>query len=159
MTVLTEYYATGQYPQIPLPAYPSATSLPEFDAISIKPLEKPPGSWFPSPKINPQRLTFAGQPLRDIIKSAFGLDDYQLLGAPAWTSHEFYSISATTAEKALPPGRELVMACEAKVMLTNGPSGAMRPPLRRSSYCKVGVISPRRCSRLASLSDLLRNAP
>ena len=40
-----------------------------------------------------------------------------------------------TVATALPPGRELVMACEAKVMLTNGPSGAMRPPLRRSSYC------------------------
>ena len=40
-----------------------------------------------------------------------------------------------TAENAVPPGSELVIACEAKVIFKSEPSGGRRPPHRRNSYC------------------------
>ena len=41
-----------------------------------------------------------------------------------------------TAENAVPPGSEFVIACEAKVIFKSGPSGGTRPPHRKNSYCR-----------------------
>ena len=41
-----------------------------------------------------------------------------------------------TAENAVPPGSEFVIACEAKVIFKSAPSGARRPPHRKNSYCR-----------------------
>src|SRR5580658_9481490 len=47
-----------------------------------------------------------------------------------------YQRNPYTVAAALPPGRELVRACEANVILRSGADGARRPPLRNSSYCR-----------------------
>src|ERR1700689_5096718 len=41
-----------------------------------------------------------------------------------------------TAENAVPPGSEFVIACEANVIFKSAPSGGKRPPLRKNSYCR-----------------------
>src|SRR5580658_6533678 len=45
-----------------------------------------------------------------------------------------YQRNPYTVAAALPPGRELVRACEANVILRSGAVGASRPPLLSSSY-------------------------
>lgn len=71
--------------------------LPAFDAASVRPFTPPAGGWaWGKPKPDPVRFRMPGAPLRYIILTAYGLDDYQLTGLPDWAAHEFFTIDAVT---------------------------------------------------------------
>lgn len=66
---------------------------PAFDAVSIK-LSQPGGrggGYNPTPT----RLNIRNQGLRELVKFAYKLHDYQLTGGPAWQDTERYDIVAT----------------------------------------------------------------
>lgn len=84
-----------------------ATTLPAFDAASVRPLVPPPGGWGP-PDIDPLHFRMPGAPLRYIIRTAYGLDDYQLSGLPDWAANEFFTINAVT-DAPTPPDQMLLM--------------------------------------------------
>ena len=44
------------------------------------------------------RLTVTNDSLKELIKLAFGVKDYQISGAPGWTDSERYDIAAKTAD-------------------------------------------------------------
>jgi uncharacterized protein (TIGR03435 family) len=65
----------------------------EFDAASIKPA--PPAARGGGYNVSPGRLTAKNQSLRDLVKFAYSLQDYQLTGGPPWTDNERYEVTAT----------------------------------------------------------------
>lgn len=74
-----------------------AKTLPAFDAASVRPFALPAGGWaWGKPAIDPVHLRMPGAPLRYIILTAYGLDDFQLTGLPDWAEHEFFTIDAVT---------------------------------------------------------------
>jgi len=81
----------------------AAKPLPAFDAASVKPFVVPANGWaWGLPKMDPQHLQMPGAPLRYIILTAYGLDDFQLTGLPDWAAHEFFAINASTDAPASP---------------------------------------------------------
>ncbi len=86
-----------------------AKTLPAFDAASVRPFVVPAGGWaWGSPDVDPVHLRMRGSPLRDIIRAAYGLDDFQLTGLPDWAAHEFFTINAIT-DALTPPDQMLLM--------------------------------------------------
>jgi uncharacterized protein (TIGR03435 family) len=86
-----------------------AKTLPAFDAASVKPFVLPAGGWaWGKPAMDPVRLRMPGAPLRFIILTAYGLDDFQLTGLPDWAEHEFFTIDAIT-DVPTPPDQKLLM--------------------------------------------------
>lgn len=86
-----------------------AKTLPTFDAASVRPFVLPASGWaWGPPTINPVRLRMPGAPLRYIILTAYGLDDFQLTGLPEWAVHEFFTIDAVT-DVPTPPDHMLLM--------------------------------------------------
>lgn len=84
-------------------ALAAQTSLPAFDVASVKPFKVPARGWaWGAPKMDPQHFSMPGSPLRDIILRAYGIADYQLTGLPDWAAHEFFTITASTAEPTTP---------------------------------------------------------
>jgi uncharacterized protein (TIGR03435 family) len=77
----------------------ASQTLPAFDAASVRTLKSPPGGWGP-PDMDRQYFRMAGAPLRFIIKTAYGIDYYQLTGLPDWTNNEYFAIEATTETSA-----------------------------------------------------------
>jgi uncharacterized protein (TIGR03435 family) len=74
-----------------------AKPLPAFDAASVRPFAPPAGGWaWGKPAMDPLHFRVPGAPLRYIILTAYGLDDYQLSGLPDWAANEFFTISAIT---------------------------------------------------------------
>lgn len=74
-----------------------AKPLPAFDAASVRPFIPPASGWaWGKPNIDPVHLRMPGAPLRYIILTAYGLDDYQLTGLPDWAAHEFFTIDAVS---------------------------------------------------------------
>jgi uncharacterized protein (TIGR03435 family) len=90
-------------------AQQATKTLPAFDAASVRPFVVPAdgGAWGP-PDINPVHLRIRYAPLRHIILTAYGLDDFQLTGLPGWADHEFFTINAIT-DKPTPPDQMLLM--------------------------------------------------
>ncbi len=87
----------------------ATTPLPAFDAASVRPFVLPAGGWaWGKPNVSPQSLRMPGAPLRYIILTAYGLDDFQLTGLPDWAAHEFFTISAVT-DAPTPPDQMLLM--------------------------------------------------
>ena len=87
----------------------AAKTLPAFDAASVRPFIPPAGGWaWGKPDMDSQYFRMPGAPLRYIILTAYGLDDFQLTGLPDWAAHEFFTISATTAAPT-PPDQMLLM--------------------------------------------------
>jgi uncharacterized protein (TIGR03435 family) len=83
--------------------------LPAFDAASVRPFTQPAGGWaWGKPKPDPVHFRMPGAPLRYIILTAYGLDDYQLTGLPDWAAHEFFTIDAVT-DAPTPPDQMLLM--------------------------------------------------
>jgi len=81
----------------------AANPLPAFDAASVRPFTLPAGGWaWGKPDMDPQYFRIKGAPLRYIILTAYGLDDFQLTGLPDWAAHEFFTINATTDAPASP---------------------------------------------------------
>jgi len=88
--------------QQPSPASNSTTNaIPSFDVASVR-------SWGP-PAINPVHFRMPGAPLRYIILTAYGLDDFQLTGLPDWAAHEFFTIDAVTDAPTKPEQMMLMM--------------------------------------------------
>ena len=86
-----------------------AKTLPAFDAASVRPFVPPAAGWaWGKPAIDPVRLRMPGAPLRFIILTAYGIDDYQLTGLPDWAEHEFFTIDAVT-DAPTPPDQMLLM--------------------------------------------------
>jgi uncharacterized protein (TIGR03435 family) len=74
-----------------------AKTLPAFDAASVRPFAPPAGGWaWGKPDMDGKYFRMPGAPLRYIILTAYGLDDFQLTGLPDWAQHEFFTINATT---------------------------------------------------------------
>jgi len=95
----------------PANAQPAASgSKPlAFDAASVRPFVVPADGWaWGKPAIDPVRLRMPGAPLRFIILTAYGLDDFQLTGLPDWAAHEFFTIDAIT-DAPTPPDQMLLM--------------------------------------------------
>jgi uncharacterized protein (TIGR03435 family) len=88
---------------------PVAKPLPAFDAASVRPFVLPAGggAWG-KPDMDPLHFRMRYAPLRYIILTAYGLDDFQLTGLPDWASHEFFTINAVT-DAPTPPDQMLLM--------------------------------------------------
>ncbi len=65
----------------------------EFEAVSIK--TAPPGARGGGYNLSPGRLNAKNQSLRDLVKFAFDLQDYQVTGGPGWLDTDRYEIFAT----------------------------------------------------------------
>lgn len=68
------------------------TQTPAFDVVSIRP-NPGPGNNLIRPTTNGQ-LTVTGATLRALILRAYGMNDVQVLGAPAWADSERFDIAA-----------------------------------------------------------------
>jgi len=75
----------------------TAKALPDVDAASVRPFTLPATGWaWGKPATDPVHLRIPGAPLRYIIMTAYGLDDFQLTGLPDWAAQEFFTIDAVT---------------------------------------------------------------
>jgi uncharacterized protein (TIGR03435 family) len=70
-----------------------ATPQPEFEAVSIKPNKSGngPEAFHPS---RGGRLSVTNKTLRDLIKWAYGVRDFQISGEPGWVDSERYDVAA-----------------------------------------------------------------
>lgn len=68
---------------------------PGFEVASVRPTANPDGQSLL--QAVPGRLKMANLTPRRLILNAYGVQDYQLLGDPAWIASERYDIQATTA--------------------------------------------------------------
>jgi uncharacterized protein (TIGR03435 family) len=90
---------------------PAASSKPEFDVASIKPLAQPlPPGYVDLGFVGTsgQRFKIAGNvvtitgPLRALISAAYDVKDYQVTGAPGWGDSLRYTVTAKTAGEEIP---------------------------------------------------------
>jgi uncharacterized protein (TIGR03435 family) len=81
-----------------MPAAPQTPAQkPAFEVASIKPSD--PDQHSGSIMIQPGgRLAITGIPLRELVKFAYGLQDFQLEGGPAWARTDFWNIEARAEE-------------------------------------------------------------
>jgi uncharacterized protein (TIGR03435 family) len=86
---------------------PASSDLPAFDAVTIKPL---------SPTAHATILGFLGDPggrayyggnLKMLVEYAFNLQDYQVVGGPAWTNSQTFIIHAVPPENS--PSRSITV--------------------------------------------------
>jgi uncharacterized protein (TIGR03435 family) len=74
-------------------AQSGATSAPEFryEVVSIKPnVSSNPGNW----QNAPDGFTGTNVPLQFVVLRAFGIENFQLIGAPVWVTAERFDIDA-----------------------------------------------------------------
>jgi uncharacterized protein (TIGR03435 family) len=70
---------------------------PAFEVASIKPTD--PGQHAGSIMIQPGgRLAITGMPLRELVKFAYSLLDFQLEGGPPWARTDFWNVEARAEE-------------------------------------------------------------
>jgi uncharacterized protein (TIGR03435 family) len=83
------------------------SAQPAFDAASIKPSSaNKRGGGFNAP---PGRLDVKNQSLRELIKFAFNIHDYQLTGGPGWIDGDRYDIVASTAGQSTTTQKRLML--------------------------------------------------
>jgi uncharacterized protein (TIGR03435 family) len=78
----------------------AAQTSAEFEVVSIRPHEfrSDPGSESSDSNVSPGgRLTSRNVTVRKMIRNAFGVDDFQISGAPGWVDSDSYDIDAKTA--------------------------------------------------------------
>ena len=77
-----------------------APAPPAFEVASIKPTTAPgsDGGFALAPG---GRLDVSNQPVRALIRYAYGIHDYQLVGGPSWIDREFFDIHAKAAATSL----------------------------------------------------------
>jgi uncharacterized protein (TIGR03435 family) len=85
---------------IPLGAQAPPTARPAFDAASVR-LNRT-GERTQSTILPGGRYSATNVPLRMMIRSAYGLQDYQLVGGPAWLGTDGYDVNAKAATEATP---------------------------------------------------------
>jgi uncharacterized protein (TIGR03435 family) len=93
--VIGQALVTAQFGTAP-PADPDA----QFEAASIKPAD--PSSPGARMGITPGRMEMIGVPARLLLRQAFRVQDYQIVGAPDWLSSERYAIVAKMPENSPP---------------------------------------------------------
>ncbi|SPE27873.1 membrane hypothetical protein [Candidatus Sulfopaludibacter sp. SbA3] len=79
----------------------SASAPPEFDAVSVKLLERDVQGEDSTEHSDPKRLTMTGSVHRFVIR-AYGISERQLSGEPDWCKANLYSIDAVTSAPASP---------------------------------------------------------
>ena len=79
-------------------AQASSAAQSEFDVASIKLNTTSGGGAYI--QALPGRLVLTNFSLRQLIQSAYGVQDYQLSGDPSWASSEHYDIQATASGNA-----------------------------------------------------------
>src|SRR3954469_11907194 len=78
------------------PAAQAPEKLPSFEAATIKPSD--PASQGQYIRRQPGgRFSTSNMPVRELVRFAYGVQDFQLDGLPAWTSTEAYDITAKAA--------------------------------------------------------------
>src|ERR1044072_2680674 len=90
--------------QAPTPA--AAGGTPAFDVISIKKNPEPGGNGPLSPPVG-GRLRLVNQSVRGLISSSYRMQDYQIIGGPAWLRTDGFDIDAiaeATHAPSLPEG-------------------------------------------------------
>src|SRR6185437_11664666 len=106
----------------------ASSSLPAFDAVSVKPFAFPNRPWNRRAQIDPQRLYIEGMAPVELIDLTYSLNSNQLTGLPQWAQYSrdsLYTIAATTDK---PTGKD-------QKLLTAGVA-----PL-----CPVGKIDAKGC--------------
>jgi uncharacterized protein (TIGR03435 family) len=91
---------------IALDAQAPATARPAFEAASVK--RNRTGERTQNTILAGGRYSATNVPLRMMIRSAYGIQDFQLLGGPAWLSTDGYDVNAKAASDA-PPDRLFAM--------------------------------------------------
>ena len=82
-------------------------SMPGFEVASVKPMD--PGSDRGGGGVFPGgRFAIAGATVQELIRLAYGIDDYQVLNAPGWMTTERFVVDARarTVDGAAGPSRE-----------------------------------------------------
>jgi uncharacterized protein (TIGR03435 family) len=85
----------------------SAADNPQFDAVSIHP--SAPDARGGGYNIFPNRLEVKNQTLKDMVKFAWNLQDYQVFGASGWMDGDHYQIEATYPAGTSPADRSKMM--------------------------------------------------
>src|SRR5580765_4106556 len=75
-----------------------ALAQPAFEVTSVKPSE--PGQPGTTMRPDPGRLILNNASLRFAIKLAFGVEDFQIAGAPKWMDSDHFEIEGKCAEAA-----------------------------------------------------------
>ena len=93
IAVVTAAPPGAALPPPPAPIATPQSELPSFEVASVKKLD---GRTTSSTLRVPGggRITIGNLPLRTIIMQAFGIRDYQLIGAPGWLATDRFSITA-----------------------------------------------------------------
>ncbi len=87
----------------------NAADGPQFDAVSIHP--SAPDARGGGYNILPGRLEVKNQTLKDIVKFAWDIQDYQVSGGPSWMDGDHYQIEATCpASASLADRRKMMQA-------------------------------------------------
>jgi uncharacterized protein (TIGR03435 family) len=100
---MTKLFALGAFAALLLNA---ADNL-QFDAVSIHP--SAPDARGGGYNISPGRLTVKNQTLKDMVKFAYDLQDYQVSGGPNWVDGDHYQIEATYPPNASSADRAKMM--------------------------------------------------
>ena len=138
----------------------ASSSLPAFDAVSVKPFVYPNRPWNRSAQIDPQRLYIEGMAPVELIELAYSLNSNQLTGLPRWAQYSrdsLYTIAATTDK---PTGKDHMLLMLRRVLAENfqlkvevtdkvvpvwalvvPPSGPKFKPIGPDERCLSGVIS------------------
>src|SRR4029079_2668597 len=80
---------------------------PTFEAATVKPSD--PGAQGQFCRRQPGgRFSTSNMPVRELVRSAYGVHDFQLDGVPAWASSERYDVTAKAEgdPPPMPPGSE-----------------------------------------------------
>ncbi len=81
-----------------------AAPLPQFEVASIRPSNPStphPSRFAPVPiETSPGRLTARNATLRELIKGAYDLEDYQVSGGPAWVASARFDVDAKPSGRA-----------------------------------------------------------
>ena len=113
---------------------------PVFDVASVRRAPSAPFS-FPGLMLQPSgRATSPGSSVRQLILTAYGLDDLQLIGGPAWIASDLYAIEARTVEGATSANVRLML----RALLQERFQLAVHSETRDLPASAIGV--GRRCS-------------
>jgi uncharacterized protein (TIGR03435 family) len=87
-----------------LPNRAAAQSAPAFAAASVKPSAEAagPAAMFPLILPQPGRLTARNATLRALVRTAYGVEDFQVEGGPSWAASQRFEILATIAPGSSP---------------------------------------------------------
>src|SRR4029453_16097450 len=80
---------------------------PAFEVTSVK--RNRSGDGFISANLAPGRPTFTNMPVRQLIVRAYGVQPYQVLGGPSWTTGDRFDITAKAADEASTPAQMNLM--------------------------------------------------